>query len=292
MHEYLKAIGFGNYTKHKEIQKLLNLVYENPDTIDTVSIGTDVFVSMTKDFGEGFGLRIFGEYDDNDLFQIEYYFPYVSNEFEPCKLNSNIQRHSDKLAYSAMCEEYNLGISLIYYVQNPTDYIRFTQKYKKENGIFPVNLCALSTKGKILLPILKTEKQQAKLKVLSKQRAKLMESAKNGDEDAMEDLTMEDMNLFNSVVLRIQNEDLYSIVDTSFMPNGIECDHYSIVGEILDYKEVINSVTKEKLYSLYVESNNISFQILINQKDLLGVPDIGRRFKGDVWIQGRIEFPE
>ncbi len=292
MHKYLKAIGFGTYTKYKEIQQLLNLVYEEPDTIDTANVGTDIFISMTKNFGEGFGLQIFGEYDDNNLFQIEYYFPYVANDYTPCTLPSNIQRHSDKSAYSAMCEEYNLGISLIYYIQNPTDYIRFLQKYQTTNGTFKVKLCSLSTNGKILFPVLKSEKQQAKLKVLSRQRAKLMESAKNGDEEAIEDLTMEDMDLFNSAIRRIQNEDLYSIVDTSFMPSGVECDHYSVVGEILDYKEVKNNITGEKLYSLHVESNSTSFQVLISQKDLLGVPDVGRRFKGDIWLQGQIAFPE
>ncbi len=297
MHKYLKAIGFSNYTKHKEIQQLLNLVYENPDTIDSVNIDPfnrehDVFVSISKNFGEGFGLQIFGEYDENDHFHMEYYFPYVISNFAPRNLTSNIKRHSDKPAYSAMCEEYNLGISLIYYIQNPTNYLRFKLNYIKPDGVFPVKLCALSTNGKVLLPILKNEKQEAKLKILSKQRAKLMEDAKNGNEDAIEDLTMEDMNLFNTAIRRIQNEDLYSIVDTSFMPNGVECDHYSIVGEIIDCKEVENIITNEKLYSLHVESNGIDFQVLINQGDLLGVPDIGRRFKGDIWLQGQIHFPK
>jgi hypothetical protein len=292
MHKYLKAIGFGNYTRHKEIQQLLDTVYEDADTVDAVSVGTDVFVSMTKEFGDGFGLQIFGEYDECDRFQIEYYFPYVSSTSPACELSSNVQRHADKSAYSAMCEEYNLGISLIYYIQNTTDYIRFLQKYKKTYGVFPIKLSALSTNGKVLLPILKSERQQANLKVLAKQRAKLVESARNGDENAIENLTMEDMDLFNSAVRRIQSEDLYSIVDTSFMPSGVECDHYSIVGEILDCKEVDNSITKEKLYSLHVESNNIAFQILIHQEDLLGVPAIGRRFKGEIWLQGQIDFPE
>ena len=100
------------------------------------------------------------------------------------------------------------------------------------------------------------------------------------------------MNLFNTAIRRIQNEDLYSIVNTSFIPNGVECDHYSVVGEIIDCKEVENTITNEKLYSLHVESNDIDFQVLINQADLLGVPDIGRRFKGDIWLQGQVLFRE
>ena len=297
MHKYLKAIGFSNYTKHKEIQQLLNLVYENPDAIDSVNTDPfnrdhDVLVSISKNFGEGFGIQIFGEYDGNGHFHMDYYFPYVTSNFAPRDLTISIRRHSDKSAYSAMCEEYNLGISLIYYIQNPINYLRFKLYYIKPDGVFPVRLCALSTNGKILFPVLKNKKEQEKLKVLSKQRAKLMDDAKNGDEDAIEDLTMEDMNLFNTAIRRIQNEDLYSIVNTSFIPNGVECDHYSVVGEIIDCKEVENTITNEKLYSLHVESNDIDFQVLINQADLLGVPDIGRRFKGDIWLQGQVLFRE
>ena len=30
----------------------------------------------------------------------------------------------------------------------------------------------------------------------------------------------------------------------------------------------------------------------INEKDLYGEPQVGRRFKGSIWLQGYINFPE
>ncbi|KIR02464.1 hypothetical protein P261_01279 [Lachnospiraceae bacterium TWA4] len=292
MHKYLKAIGFGNYTKQKEIKQLLDMVYENPDTVDATSVGSEVFVSMCKDFGEDFGLYIFGEYDDLDRFQIEYYYPYVTNEFSQCTFPGTIQRHADKFAYSVMCDDYHLGISLIYYLRNTTDYIRYAQKFEKSHGYFSLNLSALSTHGKILLPTLKTDKDRKKSKILSRQRASLIESAKNGDAEAIENLTIEDIDLYNMATKRILSEDLYSIVDTSFIPTGVECDHYSVIGEILACKEVKNRITGDTLYSMSIESNDLTFQLLINQKNLLGVPEVGRRFKGEIWLQGMINFPE
>ena len=39
--------------------------------------------------------------------------------------------------------------------------------------------------------------------------------------------------MYSQVSKRLANEDIFSIVDTYFMPYGIECDLYSIMGEIL-----------------------------------------------------------
>ena len=39
-----------------------------------------------------------------------------------------------------------------------------------------------------------------------------------------------------------------------------------------------------------VESNDLTFDVCINRKDLLGEPEVGRRFKGTVWMQGSVEI--
>lgn len=89
---------------------------------------------------------------------------------------------------------------------------------------------------------------------------------------------------------RIADEDVFSIVSTYFMPYGVECDHYNVLGEILKCDLEENSLTKEKLYVLTIESHDLVFEVCINQQDLLGEPLVGRRFKGVVWIQGQILF--
>ena len=85
-------------------------------------------------------------------------------------------------------------------------------------------------------------------------------------------------------------EDILTIVDTFFMPHGIESDQYSIMGEILDFYTLENRSTKEKMYVLTLNSNHLVFDVCINQEDLLGEPAVGRRFKGIVWMQGKINF--
>ena len=83
-------------------------------------------------------------------------------------------------------------------------------------------------------------------------------------------------------------EDVLSIVKSTFMPYGIESDQYSILGEIIDYTKVENSYTKETMYELKLVCNDLHFDVCINEKDLLGEPEIGRRFKGNVWMQGSL----
>ena len=108
----------------------------------------------------------------------------------------------------------------------------------------------------------------------------------------MESLTLEDINLYTNVSRRMANEDVYSILDSCFMPFGVECDQYSILGTILELRRETNRWTGEEIYVLKLECNDLYFDVAINEKDLLGEPAVGRRFKGDVWLQGTLEFED
>ena len=49
-------------------------------------------------------------------------------------------------------------------------------------------------------------------------------------------------------------------------------------------------LTKEEIYRLRVECNDMVFTVAINKADLLGEPAPGRRFKGQIWMQGIADF--
>ena len=59
----------------------------------------------------------------------------------------------------------------------------------------------------------------------------LLNAARSGDQTAIETLTLDDIDMYSQVSRRLANEDVFSIVDTYFMPYGIECDLYSIMGK-------------------------------------------------------------
>ena len=153
-----------------------------------------------------------------------------------------------------------------------------------------VILGALSTEGKILLPVNKSENKVRNSKKESTDRSHLIAAARDGDEDAIENLTLEDIDTYSLLSRRITHEDVLSIVDSYFMPYGIESDQYSILGEIMDCTLLQNYVTEENIYCLDILCNDINFSVCINQKDLIGEPEVGRRFKGIVWMQGSIKY--
>ena len=115
----------------------------------------------------------------------------------------------------------------------------------------------------------------------SEQRLNLMKQARDGNKGAMENLTMNDMDLYSSLSRRVMKEDVLSIVESSFIPYGIESDQYVVIGEILNFYEAENNLSNEKLWILTLNCNNLIFDICINQKDLLGEPEVGRRFKAE-----------
>lgn len=185
-----------------------------------------------------------------------------------------------------------MGISLIFYLKNRIPYIK-----AQTTGQLPVRgttltLSALSTGASVMLPIQKDEEQMQRVKQASIARNDLMAAARKGDEDAIETLTLEDMDMYTVISKRIQKEDIFSLVDTYFMPYGVECDQYSVLGEIVRMRMTTNKITGEKIYILTICCNELTFDVSINIIDLFGEPQVGRRFKGVIWLQGKINFPE
>lgn len=173
-----------------------------------------------------------------------------------------------------------------------TNSIEYRSRRSKRLPVLAKNIClsGLASQGKILLPVKKTPKQAEDLKQAARKRGSLLEAARRGDEQAIETLTVEDIDLYSMVTKRIIKEDMYSIIETCFMPSGIECDQYSIIGNILSVNLVANDLTNEEIYRLRIECNDMIFTIAINKADLLGEPAPGRRFKGQIWMQGIADF--
>ena len=90
--------------------------------------------------------------------------------------------------------------------------------------------------------------------------------------------------------LRVSITDRCNLRCRYCMPHGIECDQYSVMGEIVDFVNFKNILTGEKLCQMTIECNDIQFDVCINCADLLGEPAVGRRFKGLIWLQGQLHF--
>lgn len=293
MHKFLRAVGFSQCTRKKEEELLLKQI-EEKFTVCSSCEGYDgeELTELSVSLGSGIGVILRGRYREDGEFEREYYFPYLIGSDVSTTAPCQIQRHADKDSFSGLCEEYKLGISLIFYLQNALEYEERCRNIFKSSVIDGVRLSALSVSGKILIPLKKTKEQIEVSRVSTENRSALLEAARQGDESAMESLTLEDINLYTNVSRRMVKEDVYSILDSCFMPYGVECDQYSVLGTILELEKTENRWTGEKIYIMKLECNDMTFDLAINEEDLLGEPAVGRRFKGDIWLQGGLNFEE
>lgn len=291
MHNYLRSIGFRSIKKKQEIKSLIDEVIKNPDVkkITEDEYG-NVFAELSREFGKYIGIAVRGEYVDDNNFQMDYYYPYFIGSGVSTEEKVEIEKHSDRESYAGICDEMRIGVTLIFYLQNVIEYLQ--ESRSKGGRKIPINttISALSTDGKIVLPVYKNEVQIKDSEKYNNNRTHLMAAARDGDEEAMESLTLEDIDTYSMISRRVMTEDILSIVDTYFMPYGIESDQYSIMGEILDFYTVENKRTSEKCYVLTLDSNHLIFDVCINQEDLLGEPAPGRRFKGVIWMQGQVNY--
>lgn len=294
MHRYLRAIGFSNLKSRLQVNNLLAYVIQNADEKKYTSTNDmDImFAEYSMDFAENLGITVRGEFNEENQFVFDYYFPYSRGTQISSYEDISIERHAEKESYAGICDDIKVGVSLIFYLQNVISYLKIKNADRLPIKGTSLILSSLSVDGTILLPLEKRESDLKKTKKESINRSKLIAAARNGDEDAMESLTLEDIDTYTNISRKILKQDVFTLVDTYFMPYGVECDQYSVLGEIIDYQFVENKMTKEEICQMTICCNDLYFDVSINKKDLLGEPKTGRRFKGIIWMQGHINFPE
>lgn len=289
MHAYLPAIGFSKLNKY-ELADLLARAQAVPDSQEfTIDNEGNQFVELKYMVSEELGLCLRGTMDNEDEFVLDYYFPIFIGSSDSSHGEVEIIKQSDKESYQVMCDEIKLGVNLIFHLQNMCEFLSVSGGVNsgETDGVSLVGLC---NEGTIILPILKTEANKEAAFLRQQRRNNLVESAREGDEFAIENLTIDDMDLYTMISRRIHSEDILSIVTTYFMPFGIENDKYSILGDIKSVKKVYNHFSMEEVYIMTVETNDVLVDVCVNGSKLLGEPAVGRRFKGNVWLQGNVQF--
>lgn len=320
MHLFLRAIGFSQFDDAQEEKLIESSANQSPDN--------NVFIKKCEYFdraellvpiSDSTGICVYGKLDKSNpsetAFKPLYYYPILMGSSKCSNEEILVERHYDKESFEVVCEDIKAGVTLMFYLQNCLDYLNFRAKTATK-GVPPgimqfclnrknpaekeaiagkkVILSALSVGGMILLPAVGKDVKQKRYspKEAAKEAARknLIAAAKDGDQDAIESLTIEDLDTYTAISRRIVSEDVLSIVESSFMPCGVECDQYSVIGEILEIERQTNVITDEVIIIMKLECNDIIFDMAVNEADIVGEPAVGRRFKGIVWLQGEVEF--
>lgn len=290
MHKFLKSIGLTQLSQDTDVEEFLwNEVIQEKNLQSVYQAeGGPVLHEYRLKCAEGAGLCAITQTYRSGRIQLLSYFPYLYNPDCSSEEVCSIERHTERETFGGFIDDYQAGISLIFFVSNPLDYLKLSGEGRLTDfrGCYLSAFCA---SGSVLLPIMKDEQSEEERKN-RKEREKLAEAAREGDEQAIEILTEADMNAYSEVMKRVEKEDIYSIVKSSCIPSGVECDLYSVLGEIIEVREGVNLFTNEKLYRMKLNCNDIIFPMLIQESGLIGEPEVGRRFKGKIWLQGRVNF--
>ena len=290
MHKYLKAAGFSEYNTEGPVYRLIR---------NTVAVSDNL--SARLDLGDG---TVLFEYrmpvnsyiglcasiirNGTEFSEIQYYYPYFNTAEISTEAICSVERHTPTETFSGIIDEYNIALSLIFFISNPLDY-RLRIDGGRTNEFRGTSLTAFANEATILLPVMKNEELQDSLETELEQE-RLIAAARNGDESAIETLTASDIDMYQQISERIESEDLYSLVEQSFMPCGVECDQYSIIGVITDLADTVNEYTGEELWLIRISSNDVEFWMCMRKADLLGEPMKGRRIKCKLWMTGRVNM--
>jgi len=287
MHKFLRAIGFSSLTDKKKLKEILtDAVMTSTDRGFTQLDENTKVAIMSKNISPSLGISVCGEFDEEGHFIYDYYFPYLRSYVKSIQEEISVEQHSSQISFAGVCEEMNFGVIVIFYLQNFAGYFDAKNAGKLDKSY--VSLTGLSTNGMVIFPLAKNPIERKSEKIYAQKRKTLMQDAKKGIESAIESLTMQDMGLYNTICKKIQESDVYSLVDSTFIPCGVESDHYAVLGEILHVNQETNMYTNEKIYILTISCNDIIIEVAINEQDIQGEPAVGRRFKGDIWLQGSV----
>ena len=289
MHKYLRSIGFRNYGKREFDEWLYGKALVNPDKMsEALDMEGNEIIELRKEVSAGMGICMRGFRARVGRFVMDHYFPYREAVRKANALETSVIPQTDRNGLFGMNDDTRLGLDLVYYVQDMMRFLKSDQSRNSKVFFGGTSLMGLSSGGKIIMPVQKTAEAIERTEKAKAKRSELLLAAREGDESAYEALSIDEMDTYNALAGRVGQEDVYSIIDTSFMPSGVEMDKYMIIAEITGIHRFLNKTSSQTVYVFSLKSNQMEFDLTINEADLLGVPEVGRRFKGDMWLQGKV----
>ena len=294
MHKYLRAVGFSDSMNSLDRLNLIDDI-KTKSSYRAQAAGPDgeneMLTEYRLDLSGGCGLAMVGSFEDDNDFLAGQVEPYLMPESVTSMEEVFVEERIDNRSFAGICDDMRIGTTLIFRLLNPVEYLRFSGFEELPCPGTSVCLSALSVEGTVVLPLEKSPYDQQVILRRAERRRRLMEAARDGDDQAMQTITMEDMDTYGDLLNRIQDSDILTLVDSFFMPTGAECDVYYILGEITACRQVRNPYTLDRIHILTIRCSGIEFPVGINDRDLYGHPEPGRRFKGVIWLQGIIRFP-
>ena len=96
MHSYLKTIGFSSLSK-AELNEILEEVVKNYDEKYVAESHPEhLYAEFSKNYGCDCGITVCGEYDEENQFHMEYYYPFFRGTGITTQESVIVEKHADK----------------------------------------------------------------------------------------------------------------------------------------------------------------------------------------------------
>ncbi len=156
-----------------------------------------------------------------------------------------------------------------------------------------VSCYGISTEGKILLGIQRSDEEIKALKEETEKRRQMLRAAREGSDTAQwkarKSIRQDEFESEEEVIERLKNEDVYSIYDGFYYPAEKDENCFTILGDITHIDKLLNPLSEEWVYYLDLDVMGQPLRVLVNPIDLVGEPAVGRRFQGKVRFYGRLD---
>ena len=93
----MRAIGFSHFENKKKLQDVLMDVIVNSDRhAITMNQENTLIGEFSKNFADNMGIAVCGEFDEEEKFTFEYYYPFLEGNGITSHEDISVERHADK----------------------------------------------------------------------------------------------------------------------------------------------------------------------------------------------------
>lgn len=291
MESPIAAVGFSEVDKKYKLEEIVSGILDKP-TKQTASrrpnkdILAEYMTQFAKDMYVMVRVVLKGKGKDAQI-EVEQCEPYLVSTKSIDVVDLTVESVEDEYNYYVICEEKDTGMQFIFWLQNVVEYIELEDDVPQ---VGKVNIAGLAMEGTIILPIEKDEDDAAVEKEERDKIKVMLQRAREGDEEAREQLEREEKELDEQLKERMMEEDFLSIMSGYFVPTTLVDATYAVLGDIQSIQERKNEKTGEEMYLFTLNVNDMPLEIAINKVNLVGQPSVGMRFMGTCWLQGTIEI--
>lgn len=293
MWNYLCAIGFKGVQSapEKKLWSILSATSKEPSRERSVTLSDTGGIRRIacRDFDGGMGLAQ-GGYVSGDRFRRMCYYPFVSGSTLTKAEKCEIYPRHDGISVLGVWDYAAFGCTTIFHMVNAWDCMQHVPLSGVELKTVGIRLSGLCAGGMVLIPMDKTEDERKFQKKYLETLHHDEEAWMNSNDGAASRRVMRQNDLSGRAAMRMWGiDDIYTMIDTFFLPEGFESDTYQILGDITAARQVINDLTQERVWILDISVCGTIITVAVNASDLRGEPAIDRRFRGNIWLQGVIE---